>query len=93
MLFRSIRMYKKHGPTVRAIKTISFCTSLVSLLSLQTAMFATFGKDTTIKMQCLMNGITGMITCFSILLIGCYMYCKGRKEEGVIDDKDISGRR
>ncbi len=65
---------KKHSPSVVAIKCISFATSLVAILSLQTAMFASFGDQTMeASQQRLMNTLTGSAVCLLLILLGIMM--------------------
>lgn len=68
-----IRNRRRHTPTVAAIKVISLTTSLVSILSLQTAMFAAFGSNGERLAQIRMNIATGIGVGILILLCGAYM--------------------
>lgn len=75
-----VRNRKKHTPVIVAIKNISFATALVSMLSLQTAMFASFGQSTGKNMQDTMNLITGTAVCLMLLGTGVLMIRKSSKE-------------
>lgn len=66
-----IRKRKEHTPIIRAIKTIKLSTSLVSMLSLQTAMFASFGGKE--DFQAFMNFTVGTVICVLIFLTGLFM--------------------
>lgn len=74
-----IKMRMKHSPTVVAIKSISFATSLVSMLSLQTAMFASFGNSIEINKQMTMNILTGSGVCIMLIALGVIMIVKANK--------------
>lgn len=70
---------KKHSPTVVAIKSISFATSLVSMLSLQTAMIASFGNSMEIGKQMTMNILTGSGVCILLSVLGIIMIVQANK--------------
>ena len=57
------------------LRNISYADALVSILSLQTALFAAFGQDSgaTIPM---MNALTGAGVCLMIFALGVYMVRK-----------------
>lgn len=76
-----IRKFRKQNPLIRAVRMISFVTSLVAILSLQTAMFVSFGADGDPATHQLMNGITGVGVCLLSMLIGLMMV---RKAQSVI---------
>lgn len=67
-----IRVRKMRSLLLVTIRNIGYADALVSVLSLQTAMFGAFGKDSDID-PALMNGITGICVCVMILAIGIYM--------------------
>jgi len=72
---------KKHTPSIIAIKCISFATSLVAILSLQTAMFASFGNNSMeIEKQQFMNTITGSVVCFFLICMGLFMILLANKK-------------
>ena len=75
-----IRVYKKTNPIIKSIKIVSFSTSLVSILSLQTAMFSSFGSQTELFFQRIMNSLTGIIVCLGLIVLGVIMFYSGRKE-------------
>lgn len=68
-----LRNRKKHSPIIVAVKIISFVTSLVSILSLQTAMFAAFGSELEMDKQRFMNIATGEGICLIVFLLSIYM--------------------
>ena len=69
-----LRNRRRHTPTVAAIKVISLTTSLVAMLSLQTAMFAAFGSIGERPAQIQMNTATGIGVGIMVLLCGAYMF-------------------
>lgn len=75
-----IRTRKKHTPVIVSVKTISFAASLVSMLMLQTAMFASFGSSLEIKKQQIMNIITGTAVCGILIFWGILMIVRSGKE-------------
>lgn len=75
-----IRDRKKAAPDLVAIKTVSFATSLVSMLSLQTAMLASFGGAAGETWKRTMNGITGTAVCLVLIFTGVHMIVRARKE-------------
>lgn len=79
-----IKMRKKHSPTVVAIKSISFATSLVSMLSLQTAMFASFGNSMEANKQMTMNILTGSGVCIMLIALGVIMIVQANGRLGVV---------
>lgn len=77
---------KKHAsPLIITIRNISISDALVSMLSMQMSMFATFGKEEAGKSHT-MNVITGAGVCFCIVLIGASMIYNSKKM-----NKDITG--
>lgn len=64
-----IRVGKRKSPLLSITRKIGYVDSCVSLLTLQTAMFASFaeGEEAFVK---LMNGITGTVVCLMVLGIG-----------------------
>ena len=64
-----IKIGKQKSPLLSIIKRIGYVDACVSILTLQTAMFASFadGQETFTK---LMNGITGGVVCTMVLFVG-----------------------
>ena len=64
-----VRANKQNSPLLMIIRKIGCIDACVSMLTLQTAMFASFGggQDDFIKM---MNGITGSVVCLIVLGMG-----------------------
>ena len=70
---------KKHTPIIVAIKSVSFATSLVSMLSLQSAMFASYGGRGDVAKQNIMNMATGSAVSVTLLGLGGIMIWRATK--------------
>lgn len=66
-----IKVRKFQSPLLMAIRDIGHIDACVSILSLQTAMFASFGEGQEFLIK-LMNGATGSVVCILVLCIGIY---------------------
>ena len=75
-----VRKRKQHSPIIVAIKTIGFTTALVSLLSLQTAMFVSFAQKSDTEFKGLMNLLVGSAVCVMLLVVGIFMVNKSSKK-------------
>ncbi len=73
------RTRKRHNPATVAIRCIRLATSLVAMLSLQTAMFASFSGSMALAQQQMMNAITGTGVCLAMLVIGILMVIQGSR--------------
>ncbi len=73
-----VRKSTDNTPVIRAIKIIKLSTSLVSMLSLQTAMFASFGNGGDFQSK--MNFIVGTSICVLIFLLGMFMVFNSRRK-------------
>ncbi len=67
------------GACYYLIRNIGFADALVSILSLQTAMFASFGGDNEFIRP--MNAATGTVVCLMILIMGIRMIRMAAKEK------------
>lgn len=74
-----IKSCKRHSPSTVAIRSIRLATSLVAMLSLQTAMFASFADGMSAAQQQLMNTMTGTGVCLTLLVIGILMVIQGSR--------------
>lgn len=72
-----VRFRKLNSPVLSASKALGLATALVSMLSLQTAMFASFGGE--YQFQKLMNALTGGGVCLLILLMAILMVARANK--------------
>lgn len=75
-----VKTRRNHTPAVASIKTVSFAASLVSMLTLQTAMFASFGNRMELEKQQLMNIMTGIAVCVILIVWGSRMVYRSQKE-------------
>lgn len=64
-----VRARKLKSPRLRALKNIGYADALMSVLSLQTAMFAAFGGEDQ-QFPLIMNTLTGSAVCLMVLLTG-----------------------
>lgn len=73
-----IKARKGNTPLIMTIRNISICDALVSLLSLEKSMYATFGDEN--GNSHIMTILTGAGVCASIILIGISMIRYSNKE-------------
>ncbi|MGN1180601.1 MAG: hypothetical protein ACI4SD_05235 [Suilimivivens sp.] len=73
-----IKVGKRKSPLLSITRRIGYIDACVSILTLQTAMFASFaeGEEALIK---LMNGATGSVVCVMVLGLGIQGLCSSRK--------------
>ncbi|HCD43275.1 MAG TPA: hypothetical protein DEQ64_05985 [Lachnoclostridium sp.] len=69
-VFHLFKVGRMNSLLLRMIRNIGYADALVSLVSLQTAMFVSFGDGTDTRT---MNLLTGGVVCLMILLMGIYM--------------------
>lgn len=72
-----VKYRKLNSPVLSAAKCINLTTALVSLFSLQTALFNRFGNNES--MEYIFNAITGTAVCIFALLIAIYMCVRSTK--------------
>ena len=70
-IINKIKVRKEKSLLLTTLRNISYCDSLVSLLALQTALFASFGQDAG-DLVSFMNAITG--ACVSLMIVGLGIY-------------------
>ncbi len=75
-----LRSRKAESPAMNAAKAVSLCAALVSLLNLETAMFAQFGQDMPIESQHFMVMLTGAGV--SIGMIALSLWVITRRNDG-----------
>ena len=77
-----VKVGKRKSPLLSITRRIGYIDACVSILTLQTAMFASFarGEEVLIKR---MNGITGAVVCVMVLSLGIQGICvsKGMKDK------------
>jgi len=73
--------YRKYkSPVMTVSKIIALCAALVSMLALETAMFARFGGDMTARSQWLMTVLTGAGVSLAVIAMAVYMLVKTAQE-------------
>ena len=77
-IINKVKARKEKSLLLTTLKDISYCDSLVSLLSLQTALFAAFGQNAG-DFVSTMNALTGAGVCLMILGLGIYMVHHAKK--------------
>lgn len=74
-----VKVGKRKSPLLSITRRIGYMDACVSILTLQTAMFASFaeGDEALVK---LMNGITGTVVCLMVLGLGIQGVCYSNKK-------------
>lgn len=80
-----VKYRKLKNPIYSASKMITLATALISVFSLQTAMFEAFGKDAMQQRQ--MNILTGFCVFVMIIAMAIFMIIYGRHSIKVIQQK------
>lgn len=75
-----VRTRRKHSPAIVSVKAIGFATSMVAMLTLQTAMFASFSDGIGEEWQKAMNIVTGTVVCAILILWGAFMIRRSQTE-------------
>lgn len=83
------RCRKNNSPILGAAKNMNMAESLMSLFTLQTALFAVFGQD--FEAQFIMNSLTGLAVCLSTVLGGVGMIFHANKKLKEIGGHDTNG--
>ena len=68
------------SPVISTVKIVSLSAALVSMLNLETAMFAQFGADMTQKNQNLMIILTGAGISITVVTLSVILIVKATKE-------------
>lgn len=79
-IYFMIAKRKNHSPIVNSLKRISLAGSLVSILSLQTAMFSSFGGANENTFKTVMNICTGTFVCVFLIVLGIISIRKANME-------------
>ncbi len=78
---KNLIKYRKLGsPVMSMAKIISMAAALVSMLSLETAMFSQFGSDMSLENQRLMIMLTGAGVSIAVITMSVYSIVKNSKE-------------
>ena len=75
-IINMVKAKKYKSPQLMGLRNIGYADALVSMLSLQTAMFAAFDSG-DIAFRAQMNAITGACVCVMVIGIGVSMVCIG----------------
>ena len=77
-IINMIKVRKEQSLLMKTLRDISYADAFVSLLFLQTALFAAFGSGAG-ELALTMNGLTGAAVCLMILGLGIYMVHDAKK--------------
>ena len=78
---RNLIIYRKYQSPVMTMTTIiAFSAALVSMLSLETAMFSEFGQDMAPETQYLMIALTGAGVSITVITMSVYMIVQTAKQ-------------
>ena len=76
---RSLLVYRSiPSPAIKCAKAIMLSSALLSIFSLQTAMFSTFGGDE--RFQTIMNALTGCVVAVANTAIAIFLILRNRKK-------------
>ena len=75
-----VKFRKYNSPVMMTTKIIALSAALVSMLSLETAMFSQFGADMAPENQKLMIILTGAGVSITVITLSIYMIIKNTKE-------------
>lgn len=75
-----VRHRRSGSPVMTAVKVVSFSAALVSLLNLETAMFAQFGKDMAVAAQRLFIILTGAGISLTVVMLSVLLILRATKE-------------
>ena len=73
-----VKVRKEKSLLLTTLRNISYSDALVSVLSLQTALFAAFGQNAG-ELVPTMNAVTGAVVCLMIAGLGIYMVHNAKK--------------
>lgn len=85
-----IKVGKRRSPLLSITRRIGYLDACVSILTLQTAMFASFASGEE-GFTNLMNGITGAVVCVMVLGMGIQGICSSKREKGGNSDGPYFG--
>ncbi len=93
MAIRNLVRYRKYNsPVMSASKVISLVASLVSMLSLETAMITAFGDGNDALFRRVITGVSGTAICISVLVMAIYMIVSSTKEIKILKGDSDNGR-
>lgn len=66
--------FRKHGsPLLSAVKVINLVSAMVSIMTLETAVFARFDSEDDVDFQHIMTSITGGVVCVIVIVMAAFM--------------------
>ena len=80
-LVHILKARKQKTPLVSDLRNIGYADAMVSMLSLQTAMFAAFGQGSQ-ELAAVMNPLTGSAVCLIVMFLGLFMVLSARRQTG-----------
>ncbi|MBE6583844.1 MAG: hypothetical protein E7649_02505 [Ruminococcaceae bacterium] len=83
-----VKYRKYHSPVFSASKAISFVSALVSMLTLEDAMLATFGQAEGDGFRQLMGGLSGAAVVAVVLALAISMIVRSTKQIKTFDNKN-----
>ena len=81
-----VRYRKYNNPILSTSKVIKMAAALVSILSLETAMFSSFGQEMSLKNQRIMIALTGAGVSAIVIAMASYIIVRSTKEIKEITD-------
>ena len=87
-IINMVKVRKEKSLLLKTLRNISYTDALVSLLALQTALFAAFGRGAG-ELVPTMNAVTGSAVCLMILGLGIFMIYDAKKQTKVQIEKEI----
>lgn len=80
VIIDTTKMKKSDDPLLSAAHSVDFCMAVVSIFTLQIAMFAVFGNEMAAQTQYWMNSMTGGIVCFTVMCVAVFMIRYPRRQ-------------
>jgi hypothetical protein len=79
-IINKVKAGRLKSPLLMTIRDVGYADALVSMLSLQTAMFVSFGSGEQVNRR-IMNSMTGGAVCMMIFIMGVYMIVTAQKQK------------
>lgn len=78
-IVRMVKLHRSNDPVFSAAKAMDLSVALMALFALQTAMFASFGAETSAFTRRLMNTLTGGTVCLAVVCIAVFMIVRSHR--------------
>ncbi len=75
-----VQYRKYNSPVLMSLKVINLTTAMMSMLSLETAMFSQFGDKNENDFQHMMTSVTGSVVCVIVLVMAIWMIVRSTRE-------------